>query len=71
MQESFIFILFSKLRLKIAFFKSEILASLSINIHVFRSIIDSFNQPSSTQITGTQQAIDSIGLIPKSSFTGI
>jgi hypothetical protein len=45
--------------------------SLSIRMPVFSGRIVSRSHPSSTPITGTPQAIDSIGLMPKSSSRGI
>jgi hypothetical protein len=55
----------------IACCKSETFAWSDINIPVFLSRIVSFNHPSFTPITGLPAAIDSTGLIPKSSSIGI
>gem|GEM_PF-1264162 len=71
MQSSFICRLFSCVSSCTAFINSSIVAFGEIRIQVLQFITVSFNHQSLTPITGTQQAIDSMGLIQKSSSIGI
>ena len=70
-QDFFIFMLCPISSSLTADLMSSIFASLSINIPVIQSSIISLTHQSFTQITGTQHAIDSTGVIQKSSSTGI